>query len=337
MIKQNKKSLVFIFIYIIVFFLGTTIVEGSEYHIGTYNILVANKKTSWDKRKENLCNFILFNDYDIFGTQEVSPDQLVFFNNNLKSIYSNFDVGQNVKNNDEHCTIFYKTKKFELLDGNTFWLSETPDKISKGWDASINRICTWVRLKDKNNNNEIWFFNTHLDNKGAKSREESCKLILKKIKELCPKDANIVLVGDFNVYYNNPVLKPITESQILKDTYTAANYKWTPTGTFNANSFDKINIACIDQVFVSKTSNVLRYGILNNNSFVIDDKPVTDIRKITANDYKNKTINTLPLSDHYPVSVFVDFKDSSNSNNSNASQNESIEKQLLKKLFKKKK
>ena len=243
-------------------------------------------------------------------------------------------MGQNGKNNGGHCTIFYKTNKFELLEGNTFWLSETPDKISKGWDASCNRICTWVKLKDKNNNNEIWFFNAHLDHKGAKSREESCKLIIRKIKELCPKEANIVLVGDFNVYYNNPVLKAITESQIFKDTCSAANYKWIPTGTYNANSFDKINIACIDQIFVSKTSNVLRYGILNNNSFVIDDKPVTDIRTITPNDYKNKTVSTQPLSDHYAVSVFVDFKDS---NNSNVSQNESVEKYLLKKIFKKKK
>ena len=334
MIITKKHKLILMCVYIVFSLFVSITLEASEYHVGTYNILVGTKGSTWDKRKENVCNFILYNNFDILGTQEVSPYQYVDLKDKLKGIYSSFGVGrEDGKNKGEYSAIFYKTNKFELLGGNTFWLSETPEIVSKGWDAYCNRICTWVKLKDKNNNNEIWFFNTHLDHKGIKAREKSCQLIISKIKELCPKDANIVLVGDFNLQYDNAFLKKITEDQILKDSYSAANYKWVPTASYNWNQFDRLSTICIDQIYVSKASNVLRYGILNNSFFIVDDNPVTDYRKIISNNNKNKTITTIPLSDHYPVSVFVDFKDSNDSKN----ENDSVEKKILKKIFKIKK
>ena len=172
-------------------------IYAEEYHFGTFNILVGK---AWSNRIDNISNLILYNNFDIFGTQEVSPDKLKDLNKKLKEVYSYVGVGREDGNNKgEYCAIFYKKDFFTLIDSNTFWLSTTPNIPSKGWDAMYNRICTWAKFKDLRNNRELYFFNTHLDHKGKIAKNESCKLILQKIEEICPANSNIVLTGDFNL------------------------------------------------------------------------------------------------------------------------------------------
>ena len=43
--------------------------------------------------------------------------------------------------------IYYRDADFELEKSGTFWLSETPDQVSMGWDAACKRTCTWVLLR----------------------------------------------------------------------------------------------------------------------------------------------------------------------------------------------
>ena len=66
----------------------------------------------------------------------------------------------------EFMAVYYLRDRFELLDSGTFWLSETPDKVSRGWDGACNRTVTWVELKDRKSGKEFFYFNTHLDHKG---------------------------------------------------------------------------------------------------------------------------------------------------------------------------
>ena len=73
--------------------------------------------------------------------------------------------------------IFWRTAELELLDKGTFWLSETPDQVSKGWDASYRRTCTWAGFRHRKSGQTCYFFNTHLDNDGKVAREESIKLL----------------------------------------------------------------------------------------------------------------------------------------------------------------
>ena len=310
--------------------------DAEEYHLATYNIDV-NQKT-WKNRCSNLCNLILFNNFDIFGTQEVSSSQFNDLNSYLKDIYSVYGVGrEDGKNQGERCPIFYKKNKFKLLSSNTFWLSDNPDKPSKGWDAACNRICSWVRLQDKNSQTEIWFFNTHIDHAGIKARTESCKLLINKIKQICPTDANVVLTGDLNLDQNNSNYKILSESNLLKDSYLAAKYKWAPTGTFPNKNLGKKTVARIDHIFISKSANVLTYGVLNNFYFKSNEKTAGDEGKTNTNELKNKELLIQAPSDHYPVSVFVEFQNSNEAkttDNTSKVNNDTIKNKILKKIFK---
>ena len=299
-----------------ILFLSQAMSYCEEYHIGTYNILVPSKQSSWPIRLKSMSNLILYNNFDIFGIQEGGINQLKDLEKSFDGIYSFYGVGrEDGKEQGEFSAIFYKKKIFKIIEGNTFWLSETPEKSSLGWDAACKRICTWVKLLDLRNKNELYFFNTHLDHKGLKSRSESSKLILKKIEQICSKDSNIILTGDFNVNQHNPTFKSFSNSKYLKDSYSSAKYKWAPTGSyigFSGGTFDgflpeRLSWNRLDHIFVSKSANVLRYGILNNYFFTADGKDITDVDWINPNNIKDKTIKAHIPSDHYPVSVFVEF------------------------------
>ena len=87
------------------------------------------------------------------------------------------------KEKGEHSAIYFKTSEFKLLKSGDFWLSETPDKPSLGWDATCcNRISSWVYLQHKKTGKKFYMFNAHFDHQGVKARVESSKLILKKIR-----------------------------------------------------------------------------------------------------------------------------------------------------------
>lgn len=182
----------------------------------------------------------------------------------------------------EYSAIFFNSKKFELLEENTFWLSKTPEKPSVGWDAAMERICTYTLFKDQSTDMEFWVFNTHFDHMGTKARKNSAKLILKKIEELTKNDAPIILMGDFNTESHE---KPY---RILQDAlndwfYGSSNIQNSRLGTFNG--FEKqFEPKRIDYIFT---------------------------KNICAKDYRQcfDTLHSgLYPSDHFPVSLEIDFK-----------------------------
>lgn len=91
--------------------------------------------------------------------------------------------------------LYYRTDLFELVDGGSFWLSDTGEEGSKFPESKRVRIATWARLKERSTGREILFVNTHLDNQSAAAREKQLALVRSFI------DANglpCVLMGDFN-------------------------------------------------------------------------------------------------------------------------------------------
>ena len=105
--------------------------------------------------------------------------------------------------------IYYRKEKFDLLDHGTFWLSESPDIVSRGWDAACNRTVTWVKLKLKGNNKSFYYFNTHLDHQGKIARSKSIELITEKILQIAGKKPVVILGGDMNSSLDSPIFKPI--------------------------------------------------------------------------------------------------------------------------------
>ena len=138
----------------------------------------------WDNRKDAVAKLIHYYAPDIFGVQEATWMQMEFLNENLKA-YAYIGVGRDDGDKGgEFSAIFYKTAQWKVLKNGTFWLSETPGEVSKGWDAALPRVCTYGLFENQTTKNKVWVFNTHFDHMGNKAREKSAEVILSKIKEL---------------------------------------------------------------------------------------------------------------------------------------------------------
>ncbi len=246
----------------------------------TYNIrygLADDGENSWKYRKEFLTSQINFYNPDIFGTQEGLPFQIEYINSHLPK-HSFIGKSRDKDGKGEYSAIFYNKDKFEIVEQHTFWLSPTPTKVSKGWDAAYPRICTYGLFKDKKTKIKFWIANTHLDHIGVKAREQSVLLILKKIKEINTKNYPLIFMGDLNA---EPKSKPIEilKSQLDDSKEISIEKPFGPTGTFNAFQFDKPVTKRIDYIFVSKnnTIKINKYAVLSDSNelkFPSDHLPV---------------------------------------------------------------
>ena len=246
--------------------------------IATYNIRYNNPGDSlnaWSHRKENVKALIRFHDFDIFGTQEGLIDQM----NGISEMEAYARTGHgrdDGKEAGEHSAIFYKKDRFKLIESGDFWLSETPEKPGKGWDAKCcNRICSWGKFQDIQTKKIFYFFSVHFDHQGIVARKESGKLMVKKIQEIA-KNAPVICVGDFN---STPETEQIQAMQtILNDSYKVTqDPPYGPVGTFNAFKFDAPMKHRIDYIFVSKGIKVLKYGVLTDakdQRYPSDHQPV---------------------------------------------------------------
>lgn len=171
-------------------------------------------ENSWNNRKESVIKMIQNEKPDIFGVQEAIYHQAKYLEEHLPE-YTKYGVdreGGLEKGEAEACAAFFLKSKYNLIEKGTFWLSETPDSPSKGWDAACFRVVTWTHLRQKGSGGkDIYFMNTHFDHIGVTARMESGKLIVSKIEEIVPDDAILILTGDFNSQVNDPALVPLVE------------------------------------------------------------------------------------------------------------------------------
>lgn len=292
----------------LVLFLATLfILNAQKLTVASYNIRLKNsgdsiKGNGWYQRCPVICKLIEFNDFDIFGAQEVTHPQLVDM---LKALpgYAYVGVGRDDgKTGGEYSPVFYKRDKFKLLKSGTFWLSTITDVPNKGWDAALPRICTWGNFEDIQSGVKFWFFNLHMDHVGVQARSESAKLVLAKIKEMVSETEFVILTGDFNVDQTNESYKLLATSSVLKDSYENAAIRYALNGTFN--NFD-INIKTdsrIDHIFTSHSVNILRYGILTD-MYWADSLDTSE-----KSEPQRKVSQCRIPSDHYPVKVELSFK-----------------------------
>ncbi|KAA0991995.1 endonuclease/exonuclease/phosphatase family protein [Dyadobacter aurulentus] len=252
--------------------------QKNTINVASYNLRynTANDGVNaWPNRKENVKGLIQFHEFDIFGVQEALVGQLrdVAELKEFTFIGKGRDDG---KEGGEHSAIFYKKDRFKLLQSGDFWLSETPDKPGKGWDATCcNRICSWGKFQDLASKKEFFFFNVHFDHQGVEARKESGKLMVKKINEIAGK-ATTFLTGDFNSTPETEQIKAI--QGILNDTHEVTKQPpYGPEGTFNSFKFDAPMDKRIDYIFVSKNIDVLKYGVLTDakeQRYPSDHQPV---------------------------------------------------------------
>jgi endonuclease/exonuclease/phosphatase family metal-dependent hydrolase len=248
--------------------------------IGTYNIRYDNPKDTgnlWINRAPVIASLVRFHDFDIFGTQEGYKNQLDYIINALPQ-YSYYGVGRNDGNDKgEHSAIFYKKDDFNLLNKGDFWLSQTPDTPSLGWDATCcNRICSWVYLQHKKSGKKFYFFNAHYDHQGIEARKESSKLILQRINDIAG-NSPVVFTGDLNGSHKSEWYEAIATSGKLKDTYKEVKYPYASNASHNGFGSTKDSTDIIDHIFITKHFTVSKWGLLTDTyhgKFPSDHFPV---------------------------------------------------------------
>ena len=250
----------------------------------SYNIRYDNSQdgeNQWDIRKETLASYLLKSSPDIIGMQEVLNNQLADLSNFLKE-YKHVGVGrEDGKTKGEYSPIFYRKSKLKVLMSSTFWLSETPQKISVGWDAALERICTYALFIDRKSKKQFWVFNTHFDHLGQKARSESVNLILEQISILNVNDYPILITGDLNL---TPETLPIKKFQSnLNDVLSDLNLNNPKYGTFNGFDITKDAKRRIDYIFQK------------------------GFRALSAEHIWIKTPKGLWASDHHPVYLKCSF------------------------------
>tara|TARA_B100000767_G_scaffold261765_1_gene273736 strand:- start:1011 stop:1805 length:795 start_codon:yes stop_codon:yes gene_type:complete len=189
----------------------------NELIVLSYNIRYDNPndgENQWKYRKEIIANYIKEIRPDIIGMQEVLDPQLVFLDISLTEFSFVGVAREDGKTKGEYSPILYNSNRLTLLQTDTFWLSETPKVISVGWDAALERICTYAQFEHKETGLKFWVFNTHFDHIGELARIQSAKLIHQKIKMLNINNFPVIITGDFNLTPDTAPIKMLQNSYI---------------------------------------------------------------------------------------------------------------------------
>jgi endonuclease/exonuclease/phosphatase family metal-dependent hydrolase len=255
-----------------------------EIKVISYNIRYNNPNDGddiWENRRSTIVNFILNENPDFIGLQETTHSQLQYLKTKLNN-YNYLGVGRdNGKTKGEYSPIFYNKFLYNLKISNTFWLSERPNEISVGWDAAMERICSYGMFEDIKKGVNVWVFNTHFDHIGIIARKNSVDLILSKIKELTKDNDRVIIMGDFNLDENSEPIKKL--QKFYSDVNLNIVNQNTLLGTFNnfqINSKSKKRIDYIFQKNFTTLSSVHKDLKTPNGRWASDHHPVISVLKL---------------------------------------------------------
>ena len=247
--------------------------ENTTFNVMSFNIRYNNPndgENAWPNRKEKAVSMIRFFKADIIGMQEALKVQIDDLTGMLPE-YDWYGLGRDDgKEAGEFMAVFYLEERFRALEKSTFWLSETPDRASMGWDAACFRTVTRIKFKDLRTGKTFYLFNTHFDHRGQNARRESAILLLKNIKETAG-DAPVIVTGDFNANPSSEPYKILTSGAennqlepIIDAFFTSDIVHHGPTGSFTGFKNPPKPGERIDYIFIKNSVKVLRHGILSD-------------------------------------------------------------------------
>lgn len=219
----------------------------------------------YKQRKNIVPQLILEYAPDTVGIQECTYQWYKQLTEELPE-YEFIGVGRDSGSLDKDCgeisAVLFRKDKYTLVDSGTFWISETPDEVSFGWDAACRRICTWVILENIATGKQFAHVNTHLDHEGQQARVNGSQMVSNHALTF---DMPTVLTGDFNLkkgtdLYNGIIATGLRDTQDLAD--STMNGK-TYHGYNGGEEGDPIDFIFVnDQITVVSTYKIVRdmYG-----------------------------------------------------------------------------
>lgn len=266
--------------------LSLALTAKTELKLMSYNIRHGNVEKSdtgvkaWDVRKPASIAMIREQKPDVIGFQEMKICQKEYLVAQLPEYQAVDESPDNTK------FIMFRKDRFEQLEMGNFWLSETPNIMSKGWGSISNRAALWVKLRDRQSNKTFYFCDTHLDVKSAEAREKGAALIISELKKICGKKATQFLVGDMNSFITDD---SFCEAYIPLKTYETwmKSSRKTAKITDNRPTYNGFGKAkhpeLLDHIFL-RNAKALKYEIIDGKNFGVEY-----------------------ISDHYPIMATIQF------------------------------
>lgn len=277
--------------------------ENTPFDIWSYNILTetmgykTDKANRWNSRKKLLVEQIQTASPDIVCFQEVTANM----NSYLSKAMPEYDVSFQTKSTSptaSHLAIYYKSDRYDLIDSGKFWLSDTPLKESNSFGTD-KRICAWVKLHDKVDDNDFYVYNIHYTYKSQdkEARKKSSELINKATAGL---DAPVILLGDFNANTSEPAYQlldgPFANSLNIADTIVDSGASYNG---FNPNKYSKSKP--IDHIWLStNTQGTPEFTV---SSYAVEDDYSEDF--MAEYGTHEKPVRPVALSDHWAISARV--------------------------------
>ena len=251
---------------------------AQEIKVMSYNIRLGSGEdgtNSWQFRAPLTLEMLEDQAPDVFGVQEALGYQVDFIKE-FTDDYECVGVGRdNGKKEGEYMSIFWNKNTVKMLKWGTFWLSETPEKPSKGWDAACYRTATWALMNDKKTGKKFYFVNTHLDHVGKQARANGLALIVDRIAEINPEGYPMVLTGDFNVKPDDPCLTGLDARMKCTRKVAAKTDNHHTYNGWGKASKDSV----IDYIYISGFSACSEYQTVtkkySGRTFISDHYPIT--------------------------------------------------------------
>ena len=246
--------------------------------------LAKDGENHWDNRHHLVFETIKSHAPAIVGLQEALEFQLQQILEEIPS-YASVGIAREADGTGEYTAILYPTDNFELLEHDTFWLSDTPEKASSSWGNNLFRICTWALFRAKGFDKEFYVYNTHFDHRSEGSRERSARFVAEYIASRERSMAPFLLLGDLNAGEDAVPIEILLGQKgkaQLVDTFREIYPNANDVGTFGA-WVGKTDGEKIDYVFADPSVDVLDAAIVRDN------------------------VNGQYPSDHYPVTARIRF------------------------------
>ncbi|MBR0239524.1 MAG: endonuclease/exonuclease/phosphatase family protein [Bacteroidales bacterium] len=242
------------------------------------NAKAADGDNAWELRRSATIAMLDEVQPDVFGLQEAYPEQEEYITSERPK-YVAYGIGRNDGIEGERMSVVYNTETLQMLECGTWWLSETPDIPSVGWDAKYPRTATWALLKDLRCGREFYLVNTHLDHRGVLARRYGLAMVMDLIRQMNP-DTPLILMGDFNV---EPGDECLTDVEALMCNARSSAKVTEDTPSFNGFK-ESEGHKTIDYIYYKGFSGAESFKVLNQP---FDGKPF--------------------ISDHYPIVATIDY------------------------------
>ena len=250
--------------------------EGDELKVISFNIRYngwgdIDGENRWANRRDAVVRMVREERPAALGLQEALIDQLQYLDSCLPQ-YRRVGVGRDDgKEAGEFMAIYYDTARLELTGSDTWWLSDSAEVPSYGWDVACRRTVTRAAFRDRRSGRCFDYFNTHLDHVGQTARAESARMVAALVDGHC-FDKPALVGGDMNSTIDDTIFRSLYAAG-LQDARTLTD---STSHAITYNAFGQNEGKVIDHFFV-RDIKVLRFRTLDGDygvPYISDHYPI---------------------------------------------------------------